>query len=95
MIKILINVTMILKQCDKREKLGREAAQFFSFMTLFETQIHSSKNLNFGIYIYIKIYFLNFNKIQFPKNLDLRSFQEIVHKFTLFEFSETRAKIDF
>ena len=46
-IQILMNVVMILNQCNKREKLVREAAQFFSFISVVEIQIHIDKNFNF------------------------------------------------
>ena len=46
-IQNVINVHLNLKQCNKREKLGREAAQFFSFITLFQNHFHIHKKLNF------------------------------------------------
>ena len=39
-IQIRMNVFTILKQCNKKEKLGGFAAQFFFFITVVEIQIH-------------------------------------------------------
>ena len=82
---VISSVDMILKYCPKREKLGREAPQFFSFATVIETHINISNNTNFKNTMIIHNFSISESRIK----INFYNFTKYERKSTFEDFKTT------